>query len=538
MQFFLESIKKSAMSSKHKLKKVPLSFITNPILQKLAQRRVAQWNQHALHPKKIQIQTLLDYCQKAAQTEFGKEHGLATVKSYEEYKKRVPLRLYSDFEHYIDKMKNGVKDILWPGLIPYFGMSSGSSNTAAQHKFLPISMQQVFFQRKMGFDLIARYLALTKDQEFTAGFHLGLLPPSTIKVENCGIGIASNPGIMLRHLPFFARQATIPKRPIRDIADYDEKLKAIANTYLNYNVHSISGTTCWFSVMFDNILKEAQMLGKQIHTVSEIWPNLRVLFGGGIYAAPYKKIIEEKVGRPILLMDNYNATEGGVLAATDSLEQEGMLMIPDRGVFFEFIPRSENIQVNPIRLPLWEVEIGREYSIAVTTCSGLFSYIIGDFIKFTSIFPHRIEFTGRASGVLSLTQELTSFIEIERSFASACKANPCTIIDYTATSEVGVDHTGKGRYLFFIEFEKQPENLISFLQSVDNELCQQNRVYKEHRAKDVAILSPRLIVLPKGASKAFMKALGYTSIQHKFPRIINEKRKNLLFDLINNNLEI
>lgn len=508
--------------------------VTGSALRAAARVRISQWDSRALNPKKYQIETLLKHIQTAADTEFGRAHSFSKISSYEDYKKYVPLRTYADFEPMLERMRKGERDVLWPGLIPYYGQSSGSSSTAAQHKYLPISLEQVGWQKKLAFDLVARYLQLTGDKSFTAGYTLGLFPPSLLKEESPGVSVGSNPGIMLRHLPPFAKWMAIPQPPVRDIEDYNKKLTAIAEVYLDFDVHSISGTTCWFSIFFDRVLEVARAKGRKVSTISEIWPNLTVLFGGGVYAEPYRKIINDRVGRPVLIMDNYNATEGGIFAATDRLGDEGMVMIPDRGVFYEFVPRAEHGLPNPTRVPLWEVEPDVDYSVVLTTSSGLFGYYIGDFVRFLSVFPHRMVFAGRASGVLSLTQELTSFIEIERSFQAGMERNPCTIVDYAASSEVGVDELGKGRYIFFVEFERAPENLDAFTESVDRELCRQNRVYREHRANDVAILKPRLVVLPKGSTQKFMGVLGYSSVQNKFPRILDERKKSLLVSMIQN----
>jgi hypothetical protein len=227
-------------------------------------------------------------------------------------------------------------------------------------------------------------------------------------------------------------------------------------------------------------------------------------------------------------MDNYNATEGGLFSCTDRLGDPATLMIPDRGVFFEFVPRAEHGKPNPTRLPLWKVEPHVDYSVALSTSSGLFGYYIGDVIRFSSIFPHRMEFSGRTGGVLSLTQELTSYLELERAVAQASRAQPCTLVDFTASSEAGVDGTAKGRYLFFMEFEKKPFDISAFTNALDAELCAQNRVYREHRNKDVAILPPVVVPLPKGATRKFMQQLGLNSLQNKFPRIIDDNRRELL----------
>jgi hypothetical protein len=389
-------------------------------------------------------------------------------------------------------------------------------------------MQQISWQKKAAFDLLARYLTLTGDRNFPGGYNLGLFPPSQLNLESQGVYTGSNPGIMLRFIPTAAKLMSLPKTEIRDMSDYDKKITAIAENYCNHDVRSISGTTCWFTIMFDRLLSSAIERGRNVSTVSEIWPNLRVLFGGGVHSEPYMKIIQERVGRPIVLMDNYNATEGGIFSTTDILGDSGMLMIPDRGVFFEFVPRSEHGKPNPVRVPLWEVETSVDYSVVLTTSSGLFGYYIGDFVRFSSLFPNRMEFVGRASGVLSLTQELTSFIEIERSISVANENQSCTTVDFSASSEVGVDESGKGRYVFLVEFHRPPSDLNAYLSAIDRELCNQNRVYREHRSGNVAILPPRLVPLMPGATKKFMEALGYSSVQNKFPRIIDKNRMELL----------
>jgi GH3 auxin-responsive promoter len=502
--------------------------VAGPLVRGLARARVAQWDRRARDPRPAQLATLLAHCRSAAVTEFGRAHGLGRVRSYGDFQTGVPARAYADFEPWLERMRQGERDVLWPGLIPFYGQSSGSSNTAAQHKFLPISHEQIRWQQKAAFDLVARYLVLSGDRDLTGGYALGLFPPSILRPESPGVEVGSNPGIMLRHVPRPVRWVTLPRPAVRDIVDYDAKLTAIAEHYLDHDVRSVAGTTCWFPVFFDRLLRTAWALGRPVASVAEIWPRLRVLFGGGVYAEPYRRIIEERMGGPIVIMDNYNATEGGIFAVTDRLDDSGMLVLPDRGVFFEFVPRSQHGRPDAPRLPLWEVERDVDYSVILTTAAGLFAYYVGDFVRFTSTFPHRLQFVGRPSGVLSLTQELTSFIEIERAVAAGCAAAPCILVDYAAASEVGVDGTGKGRYVLFVEFEREPDDLARFTAAIDGELMRLNRVYGEHRTGDVAILAPRLVPLAAGATRSFMEQIGYHSVQNKFPRILDAERRDLL----------
>lgn len=501
--------------------------MTGGAVRALARLRVAKWDSRARAPKSVQLDTLLSHCRTAAETELGRAQGLGSVRTLEDFQARVPIRSYAEYEPYLERMRKGARDVLWPGLIPYYGQSSGSSGTAAQHKFLPISFEQIAWQRKAAFDLIARYLVLSGDRDFTGGFSLGLFPPSVLKPESPGVSVGSNPGIMLRHVPAAAKVVTIPRPPVRDILDYDEKLRAIAETYFDHDVRAASGTTCWFSIFFDHLLKAAAARGYSAGTVGEIWPGLRVLFGGGVHAEPYRKVINERVGHPVVLMDNYNATEGGIFAATDRLGEPGLLMVPDRGVFYEFVERGDHGKPDAKRVPLWEVETGGDYSVVLTTSSGLFAYSIGDFVRFTSTFPHRMEFTGRASGMLSLTQELTTFIEIEHAVSAAAAKEPSLLVEYAAAAEVG---TGKGRYVLFAEFEREPADLARFAAEFDAELCRRNRVYREHRAGDVAILAPSVVPLAPGSARKFLQLLG-CSVQGKFPRILDERRREMMLSL-------
>ncbi len=509
------------------MKSFPVAGLLNPALRALASRRIAQWDRNLTNLQATQEAILLAHCQKAAKTQFGRKYALGSVQSYKDYKQALPLRPYAGFEPYLQRMRRGERNILWPGLISYYGQSSGTSATAAQHKFLPISAEQIKWQQKAAFDVMARYLLLSGDKEFAGGYNLGLFPPSILKTEVPGVFTGSNPGIMFREIPYVARLTTIPKLPIRDMENYDQKLEAIAKNYAQHDVRAISGTTCWFSIFFDKLLKQ-----HQAKTVGEIWPNLRVLFGGGVNAEPYRDVIKARVGRDITLMDNYNATEGGLFSVTDSFENPGLLMIPDRGVFFEFVHREDHGQENPTRLALWEVEPGVDYSIVLTTSSGLFGYYIGDFVRFISLYPHRMEFVGRPSGVLSLTQELTTYVEIERAVAKAQTRVPCSIVDYSVGPDIGVDGSGKGRYLFFIEFAQKPSDKARFMRVVDEELAALNRVYREHRTHDVAILPPALACLKAGSTHQIMEQLGFRSVQNKFPRIVDDKKRDLISQFV------
>jgi hypothetical protein len=229
------------------------------------------------------------------------------------------------------------------------------------------------------------------------------------------------------------------------------------------------------------------------------------------------------------LVDTYNATEGGIFAASDQTRERGMLMIPDRGVFFELVALDQLDKATPERLPLWGVEKNKLYALVVTTPSGLYSYKLGDIVRFPSTTPHRMEFAGRLTGCLSTTQELMTHVEIERAVQHALAAQGGATFDFGCAADVGVSGA-KSRYVLFLEFlpGSEPADLGKLGAAFDASLCEQNRVYREHRINEVAILPPEVVRLPPGSVQRFMKDAGMISVQTKFPRILDDDRKALL----------
>jgi hypothetical protein len=231
-------------------------------------------------------------------------------------------------------------------------------------------------------------------------------------------------------------------------------------------------------------------------------------------------------------VDTYNATEGGIYATSDFTGAPGMLMLPHRGVFFEFVRLEDRDAKAPPRVPLWAVERDRPYSIVVTTASGLYAYEIGDIVRFRSVDPPRIEFMGRVSGCLSLTQELTTHVEIERAVAHAITKVPCRTVDFGAAGDVGACGTAKSRYILFAEFDHDPASLEAFAAAFDEGLARENRVYREHRAGDVALLAPTVVPLAGGGAKRFLDAVTHGNVQGKFPRILGDAQKQKLLAFV------
>jgi hypothetical protein len=478
-----------------------------------------RWD-HALRDvRREQERTLADIVRHAAGTEFGRRHDFRGVRGHADFVARVEVGDYDSFEPYLSRMRRGERNLLVPELVRYYGNSSGSS-TQGRPKFLPIAERQIAMQRRAGTDGLMRALVDLRDDDYPRGFTLGLFPSTEMRAEGPTL-VTSNPALMVTKLPVFSRPAYLPDDECRRMHDYDKKLARIAEKYFDHDVRALAGTTCWFTLMFEKLLAEARRRGVRARTVRQIWPNLRYLLGGGVSAEPYLPVIRELMGRgDVVLVDSYNATEGGVYAASDRSGEPGMLMIPHRGTFFELVALEEHESPRAKRVPLWEVELGRPYVIVVTTLSGLYAYKLGDIVRFPR--RNRIEFVGRLSGCLSVTQELTTHVEIERAVAHAASVVPCTTVDFGASAEIGA----KSRYVLFVEFahDRGPSDLAAFARAFDEGLCRENRVYREHRQDDVAILPPKVVPLGAGGARRYLEEVTRGNMQGKFPRIIDPSR--------------
>jgi len=499
-----------------------------------ARARIVFWDRALRDVEAHQMRHLRDFVGFSKDTEFGRAHGFSQIRTYDDYQRRVPLGDYDSHWPFIERMMKGERDVLVAEPIKYFGNSSGSSNKG-RPKFLPIGERQISFQKGSAVDGLFRYIVARNDDTFLRGYTLGLLPPTTMKAQG-PVFITSNPAVMAVKKPAISKPVWLPGKATRDIADYDKKLEMIAEECMDHDVRAVAGTTCWFSLLFDKLLAAAEKRGRRAKTVGELWPNLRILMGGGVSADPYVPVIRSRMGHDdFALVDTYNATEGGIYAASDQSRDRGMLMIPDRGVFFEFVALDEIDKPSPTRVPLWGVERNKMYALVVTTPSGLYSYKIGDIVRFPSTSPHRMEFAGRLSGCLSTTQELMTHVEIEKAVQSALAAQPAVTFDFGCAADVGVSGS-KARYVLFVEFVPGQEtaNLGQFGAAFDASLCEQNRVYREHRTNEVAILAPEVVRLPPGSVKRFMQDAGMTSVQTKFPRILDDERKALLRSYVQN----
>lgn len=482
-----------------------------------AKLRGAQLDARSRHPRRAQERALFDLVRSAQRTSFGATHRFDAIRTVEAFRREVPVRDYLGLKPWIDRALAGEPNCLWPGTIPYFGMSSG---TTAGNKYLPISLRQIRSQKRHGFDPIASYLRSSGDTRLFDGVGLVLGSSSTLTPHPSGAYIGDNTGIMAHHVPALVSGLYRPTPDVRRIPDWDLKIDAVVRECLDEDVRFLAGTPSWFPGLFDRLLEVARDGGRRADTVLDVWPNLRLLTGGGVRYEPYRALIEARLGRPVPYVDVYNATEGGFFGVQDRPDDPAMRMLPDTGVFFEFVPVTDLDRPNPERRALWEVEKDVVYAVVVSTPSGLFGYRIGDCVRFVELFPHRFLFEGRTAAFLNLQGEHVSQGELERAMRVACQSSNVELVDFTVTADVGIDGGSAARHVFLVEIDGAAPEVRRFSEALDRDLRARNDDYGTHRASRHGLREPEIRFVPRGTFHRWMRLRGKLGGQHKVPRVL------------------
>lgn len=493
--------------------------IPGRILLAIARLRNAQLDRRCADPRPLQTAQLMRSVRYAERTRFGREHGFDSIDTVAEYQKRVPLRKYDAFQPYIARAMKGEANVLWPGRTRYFGMSGG---TTGGNKYLPISRETIRRQQRGGFDPLASYLKWSDDGAILGGYAIMLGGTSTLATLDSGAKVGDNTGIMANHMPWIARRMYRPSPRTRAITDWDAKISQLVRESIEDDVRLIAGTPSWFPGLFDRLIQEAHRRGRQASSVLDLWPNLRLLTGGGVNYQPYRPLIETRLGREIAYVDVYNATEGGIMGVQDRPDDLAMRLIPDAGVFYEFIPIDAIDSEPSPRLPMWEVKPNQVYALVVSNASGLWSYVIGDCLKFVDCFPHRFVFEGRIGGFLNVTGEHVSQGELDRAMQRACDAFKVRVRDYSVTTEVGAGDSHGTRHVYLVEFDGSIPELEPFSRTIDDDLKAYNGDYAAHRSSPLGLIEPVVRSLQNGAFDRWMKSRGKLGGQNKVPRVLGD----------------
>ncbi len=501
--------------------------IVNQMLFWFMKNRLREIDLFSIQPIEIQNNTLTNLLYSASNTEIGKQYNFKNIASYEQFKNHVPLVHYEDFEPYIERVRKGEEDVIWPGKIKWFAKSSGTTN--AKSKFIPItheSLQQCHY--KAGKDMFSLYARNYPDTEIFTLKNLRLGGSSEM-YQDYGSEFGDLSAILIDNLPFWAEMANIPDKKISLMPEWETKIRAIIDAVVHQNVGSLAGVPSWMMVLLQQILKEQ---GKA--SIHEVWPNLEAFFHGGISFKPYAEQYADITDKPLNYFELYNASEG-FFAVQDEKDRDDLLLLLDHGVFYEFIPMDEFYKENPKVIDLSEVEEDVNYAVVITTNGGLWRYIIGDTITFTNTMPYRIKVTGRTKHFINAFGEELIIENAEDALQKVQEQTGTRINDFTA-GPIYMNGAEKGGHEWIIEFKNPPENEEEFARLLDENLQALNSDYEAKRYKNITLNPLKLHVKPEGFFQEWLKKKGKLGGQNKVPRLANHRE--YLDDLLGSKNEL
>ncbi|MBX7202857.1 MAG: GH3 auxin-responsive promoter family protein [Bacteroidia bacterium] len=450
---------------------------------------------------------------KAAGTAFGRDHRFDQIKSYEDFKKQVPVRDYEDLKPYIERVTKGEQDVLWPGKPIYFCKTSG---TTSGTKYIPISKDSISNHINSARDALLMYVHATGNAAFLDG-KLIFLSGSPELNDISGIPLGRLSGIVNHHVPGYLRSNQVPDYQTNCIEDWETKVKTIADQTLPLDMTLISGIPSWVQMYFEILREKAG--GKNIR---DIFPNFSLFVYGGVNFEPYRSRFRDLIGKEIDSIETYPASEG-FIAYQDCHPAEGLLLLLNSGIFYEFIPAEEYFNEHPTRLPVWEVKTGVNYAVVMNTNAGLWAYSIGDTVKFVSLNPYRIVVTGRIKHFTSAFGEHVIAEEVEAALREASVGDEVQVVEFSVAPQVRPLEGGLPYHEWFIEFSRMPNDPEQFRLRIDKELQQRNVYYKDLIQGNV--LKPLVIrSVAKDAFVRYMKSEGKLGGQNKVPRLANDRQ--------------
>lgn len=479
--------------------------------------RLRELENYATQAERIQQGVLTHLIEDGCDTEYGRNHLLKNTNSYEEFAQNVPVNTYEELKGYIDRMRYGEADVLWPGTVKWYAKSSGTTNDKS--KFIPVShdgLHCIHYQG--GCDAVAIYLANHPDSKIFDGKSLILGGSHSPNYNLPGSLVGDLSAILIENINPIVNIARVPKKATALLSDFDVKRDRIARETINKNVTTLSGVPSW---MLSVLVRVLEISGKK--HIEEVWPNLEVFWHGGIAFTPYRKQYEQLITSPRMnYMETYNASEGFFGLQNDPAEKSMLLMV-DYDEFYEFIPMDEFDNDNPSVVPLWGVEINKNYAMLITTSCGLWRYLIGDTVMFTSINPYKFIITGRTKYFINAFGEELIMDNAEKGLAYACEKTGAQILEYSA-APVYMDSHAKCRHQWLIEFAKEPDNLQTFSDLLDKRLQEVNSDYEAKRFHDVTLQHLEIIKGRPGIFNDWLKAKGKLGGQHKIPRLSNSRK--------------
>lgn len=475
---------------------------------KLVTKKIYQWASNPVESQKQVFDTLI---RNGRKTLFGKQHRFNEITTYKDFQSNVPLRGYEEIKEYIEKIINGERDVLWPGIPEYLSKTSGTTSGV---KYIPLTRDSIPNHINSARNAILCYIQETGRTKFTDKKMIFLSgSPALDKKGNIPVGRLS--GIVNHHVPSWLRGNQLPSYKTNCIEDWEEKLEKIIDETLTQPMSLISGIPPWVQMYFDHIIDRT---GKPI---KDVFPDFSLFIYGGVNFEPYRDKLFETIGKKIDSIETYPASEG-FIAYQDSQVEEGMLLLLDSGIFFEFIPAEEHISENPTRLTIGEVELNKNYAVVLSNNAGLWGYSLGDTIKFVSLNPCRIVVTGRIKHFISAFGEHVIGEEVEKAMAYAMQNQPGTeVIEFTVGPNV-TPAEGLPLHEWYVEFRTPPPDLPAFEKDLNLKLQNLNPYYDDLISGNI-LRSLKVITLHKDSFRNYMKSKGKLGGQNKVPRLSNDR---------------
>ncbi|GCD79193.1 GH3 auxin-responsive promoter family protein [Schleiferia thermophila] len=481
--------------------------------RQLAKYVVADTRQWASKPVEIQMKWMYKLIQQARNTDFGREHGFEEITNYIDFKKQVPIRDYEGLKFYIERIKEGNANVLWPGKPLYFAKTSG---TTSGTKYIPISRESMPYHISGARNMLLHYIYHSGNAGFVDGKMI-FLQGSPVLSEVAGIKTGRLSGIVAHYVPGYLQRNRMPSWATNCIEDWEQKVDAIVRETVKEDMRLISGIPPWIQMYFERLL---QHTGKS--TVGQVFPNFSLLVVGGVAFEPYVKVFEKLIGRQVDVLELYPASEG-FIAYQDQPGSSDLLLLLNAGIFYEFIPADRFFEENPPRYHIGQVQTGVNYVLILNTNAGLWGYNIGDTIEFVSTNPYRIRVTGRIKHFISAFGEHVIGSEVEAAIKAAQQHHGGRVNEFTVAPQVAPPEGGLPYHEWWIEFDELPFDLDAFAKTIDQILQEKNVYYRD--LIEGKILRPAVVrVLPKNSFNRYMKSIGKLGGQNKLPRLANDRK--------------
>ncbi len=488
--------------------------ILSPAISKVARWRYTTIEEWMNNPHEAQRNILQDLVTHGQYTEFGRKHGMNNLFNVRDFKSAIPIQEYDDIKPYVERLMQGEQNLLWDTPVNWFAKSSGT--TSERSKFIPITEESLHDCHYMASkDVLTIYYNFYPESDLLTG--KGLVIGGSHQVSSLGdeMYFGDLSAVLLQNTPFWSNWLRTPELSIALMDEWEAKIEALAQATVKENVTSMSGVPTWTLLLIKRIL---EITGKQ--TLKEVWPMFELYNHGGVSFKPYREQFAKLIGEGVRFRNMYNASEG--FFAIQNNEDDDMLLLLNHGIFYEFLSADEFGKENPETVGLRDVEIGKNYAPVISTNGGLWRYLLGDTIKFTSLAPYKIEVSGRIKHYINAFGEEVIVDNTDKAIAIASEKTGSIVNDYTA-APVYFSEENNGAHEWLIEFDKAPENIENFTIELDKALQQINSDYEAKRHKSIALRLPVMNVLPTGTFNKWLKSKGKLGGQHKVPRLSNER---------------